>query len=507
MTDISMREMLEAGVHFGHQTRYWNPKMAAYLYGHRNKIHIIDLEKTKVMFQEALNFAGKLSANKGTILFVGTKRAAQQIIREEAQRCEMPYINLRWLGGLLTNYKTVKKSINRLRELEEMKTDGSMERMNKKEVLHYQRELEKLERNLAGIKDMEGWPDALFVIDVGYEDIAVSEAVKLKIPVIGVVDSNNSPAGVDYVIPGNDDAIRSIRLYTKAIADAIITGRDSVAHLGEGGDKDEFVELDAEGAPIVESRQEKVQVKENVQVKKKTARKSSRKTEAAATDGSKEAEAAAKPETEPEQKAVEPASAEPAATEGGEEAEAAAKPETKPKRKAAKPASAEPAVTDGGKEAEAAAKPETKPKRKAARPASAEPAVTDGGKEAETAAKPKAKPKRKAITKSKTEAGGSEASRDDAIYECVRQVPKGKVATYGRIAELVGAGCTSQQVGAAMRRLPGDSDVPWQRIIGSRGEIKPRSGQKGDTEQRQLLEQEGVAFSRSDKVDLEQYGT
>ena len=322
MTDISMREMLEAGVHFGHQTRNWNPKMAAYLYGHRNKIHIIDLEKTKAMFQEALNFVGKLSANKGKILFVGTKRAAQQIIREEAQRCEMPYINLRWLGGLLTNYKTVKRSINRLRELEEMKTDGSMERMNKKEVLHYQRELEKLERNLAGIKDMEGWPDALFVVDVGYEDIAVSEAVKLKIPVVGVVDSNNSPVGVDYVIPGNDDAIRSIRLYTKAIADAIITGKDSVAHLGDGGDKDEFVELDAEGAPVVKEKQEKVQVK------KKTARKSSRKTEPAATDDGKEAEATAKPETKPEEKAVEPAGTEPAVTESAEEAEAAVKPET-----------------------------------------------------------------------------------------------------------------------------------------------------------------------------------
>lgn len=342
MTDISMREMLEAGVHFGHQTRNWNPKMAAYLYGHRNKIHIIDLEKTKAMFQEALNFVGKLSANKGKILFVGTKRAAQQIIREEAQRCEMPYINLRWLGGLLTNYKTVKRSINRLRELEEMKTDGSMERMNKKEVLHYQRELEKLERNLAGIKDMEGWPDALFVVDVGYEDIAVSEAVKLKIPVVGVVDSNNSPVGVDYVIPGNDDAIRSIRLYTKAIADAIITGKDSVAHLGDGGDKDEFVELDAEGAPVVKEKQEKVQVK------KKTVRKSSRKTEPAATDDGKKAEAAAKPETKPEEKAVEPAGTEPAVTDGAEEAEAAVKPE-------AQAQSEEPPASDEDKARKAAA--------------------------------------------------------------------------------------------------------------------------------------------------------
>lgn len=352
MTDISMREMLEAGVHFGHQTRNWNPKMAAYLYGHRNKIHIIDLEKTKAMFQEALNFVGKLSAGKGKILFVGTKRAAQQIIREEAQRCEMPYINLRWLGGLLTNYKTVKRSINRLRELEEMTTDGSMERMNKKEKLHYQRELEKLERNLAGIKDMEGWPDALFVVDVGYEDIAVSEAVKLKIPVVGVVDSNNSPVGVDYVIPGNDDAIRSIRLYTKAIADAIITGKDSVAHLGDGGDKDEFVELDAEGAPVVKEKQEKVQVK------KKTARKSSRKTEPAATDDGKEAEAAAKPEAKPEQKAVEPADKKPAVPESDEEAEAAVKPEPKPEEKAVEPAATEPAVTESAAEAEAPVKPE-----------------------------------------------------------------------------------------------------------------------------------------------------
>ena len=349
MTDISMREMLEAGVHFGHQTRYWNPKMAAYLYGHRNKIHIIDLEKTKVMFGEALNFVSKMSANKGKILFVGTKRAAQQIIREEAERCGMPYINLRWLGGLLTNYKTVKQSINRLRELEEMKTDGSMERMNKKEALHHQRELEKLERNLSGIKDMDGWPDALFVIDVGYEDIAVSEAVKLKIPVVGIVDSNNSPAGVDYVIPGNDDAIRSIKLYTKAVADAIITGKDSVAHLGEGGDKDEFVELDAEGAPVVKEKQEKVQAKEKVQVKKKTTRKSTRKTEPAAADDGKEAEAAAKPETKPEEKAAEPAGTEHAVTESAEEAEAAVKPEAQ-----AQPQPEEPLASDEDKARKAA---------------------------------------------------------------------------------------------------------------------------------------------------------
>lgn len=296
MSEISMREMLEAGIHFGHQTRYWNPQMASYLYGHRNKIHIIDLEKTKVLFQEALNFISKMSAGKGKILFVGTKRAAQQIIREEAERCGMPYVNLRWLGGLLTNYKTVKQSINRLRELEEMKANGGMERMSKKEALHFQRELDKLERNMAGIKDMDGWPDALFIIDVGYEDIAVKEAVKLKIPVVGVVDSNNSPVGVDYVIPGNDDAIRSIRLYTKAVADAIITGKDSVAHLGEGGDKDEFIELDAEGAPVIQEKEEK---QEKVQVKKKATRKIAKKAEPAETGSAKAGPVEAEPvETE-----------------------------------------------------------------------------------------------------------------------------------------------------------------------------------------------------------------
>ena len=319
MSEISMREMLEAGVHFGHQTRYWNPKMAAYLFGHRNKIHIIDLEKTKILFQEALNFISKLSAKKGTILFVGTKRAAQQIIKEEAQRCGMPYINLRWLGGLLTNYKTVKQSINRLRVLEEMKTDGSMERMSKKEILHFERELEKLERNLSGIKDMNGWPDALFVIDVGYEDIAISEAVKLKIPVVGIVDSNNSPVGVDYVIPGNDDAIRSIRLYTKAVADTIITGKDSVAHLGESGDKDEFVELDAEGAPIVEDRQDKVQVK------KKTVRKKARKTTAPEADAGSDKQEASSPEQLPEEQAAEPLTEETATKEAPKKKTAAAK--------------------------------------------------------------------------------------------------------------------------------------------------------------------------------------
>ena len=273
MSDLSMKEMLEAGIHFGHQTRYWNPKMADYLFGHRNKIHIINLEKTLPLFQEALNFVGKLAAKRGTVLFVGTKQAAQQIIKEEAQRCEMPYVNLRWLGGLLTNYQTVKQSIKRLQELEERKAEGGMEKMSKKETLHLERELEKLERNLSGIKDMNGWPDALFVLDVGYEDIAVSEARKLKIPIVGVVDSNNDPDGIDYVIPGNDDAIRSIRFYARGIADAIIAGRVSVAHLGEGRDKEEFVELDANDAPVA--------VKKEGAAGKRTTKKKKKKVVAA----------------------------------------------------------------------------------------------------------------------------------------------------------------------------------------------------------------------------------
>ncbi len=250
MSNVTMREMLEAGVHFGHQTRYWNPSMAPYLFGQRNKIHIINLETTLPLYEEAINFVSKMASKKGTILFVGTKRSAQSIIAEEAKRCGMPYINRRWLGGLLTNFKTVRGSINRLKEIEAMQTDGGFERVNKKEQLMLKRELEKLEANLSGIKDMKGIPDAIFIIDVGYENIAVSEAVKLGIPVVGVVDSNNSLKGVDYVIPGNDDAIRSITLYAKGVADAILDSRQSVAHLGGSGNSDDLIEIDESGAPV-----------------------------------------------------------------------------------------------------------------------------------------------------------------------------------------------------------------------------------------------------------------
>jgi small subunit ribosomal protein S2 len=222
---VTMRQMLEAGVHFGHQTRFWNPKMAPFIFGHRNKIHIINLEKTVVLFNDALKHISKLSAKKGTVLFVATKRQAREIIREEAQRAASPYVDYRWLGGMLTNFKTVQTSIKRLRDLEAMVADGSIEKVSKKEGLMLRRELEKLERSLGGIKDLQGLPSAIFVIDVGYQKGTITEAQKLGIPVIGVVDTNHSPLGVDFVIPGNDDSSQAIRLYARGVADAILEGR------------------------------------------------------------------------------------------------------------------------------------------------------------------------------------------------------------------------------------------------------------------------------------------
>ncbi len=250
MSDISMRQMLEAGVHFGHQTRFWHPKMAPYIFGERNKIHIINLEKTMPLFDDAINFVGRVAARRGKILFVGTKRSAQECVMREAQRCGMPFVSRRWLGGMLTNFKTVRQSIRRLKELEEMIEKGGLERMSKKEGLTLRRELEKLNRGLGGIKDMEGLPDALFIVDVGHERIAVAEANKLGIPIVAVVDTNNSPDGVDYVIPGNDDAIRSINLYVKAIADAVQDARLTMAEVATGAG-DEFVELDEAVAPLL----------------------------------------------------------------------------------------------------------------------------------------------------------------------------------------------------------------------------------------------------------------
>ena len=245
---VTMRQMLEAGVHFGHQTRYWNPKMAPFIFGHRNKIHIINLEKTLEMYQEALKFAAKLTANRGSLLFVGTKRQAREIVKEEAQRCQMPYVDYRWLGGMLTNFKTVKQSIKRLKEMETMAQDGTFERMAKKEALGLQREMDKLNRSLGGIKELGSLPDALFIIDVGYQKGAVQEANKLGVPVIGVVDTNHNPLGIDYVVPGNDDSSRAIRLYARGVADAVLEGRTQSLEEVVSASRDEFVEVEEDEA-------------------------------------------------------------------------------------------------------------------------------------------------------------------------------------------------------------------------------------------------------------------
>ncbi len=241
---VTMRQMLEAGVHFGHQTRYWNPKMAPFIFGDRNKIHIVNLEKSLPMFEDALKYVRQLAANKGRIMFVGTKRQAREIVKEEAQRAGCAYVNHRWLGGMLTNFKTVKQSIKRLTELEAMLADGGMEKFGKKEALGYKREVEKLERSIGGIKEMGGLPDAIFIIDVGHESGAVTEAAKLGIPVIGVVDTNNSPDGIAYVIPGNDDSSRAIRLYARGIADAVLEGRSqAITEIIKSATEEEFVEV------------------------------------------------------------------------------------------------------------------------------------------------------------------------------------------------------------------------------------------------------------------------
>ncbi|CAM8623926.1 RpsB Ribosomal protein S2 [Oxalobacteraceae bacterium] len=246
---VTMREMLEAGVHFGHQTRFWNPKMAPFIFGHRNKIHIVNLEKTMLHFQEATKYIRQLSANRGTVLMVGTKRQARDIIAAEAQRAGVPFVDQRWLGGTLTNFKTIKTSIKRLKEMEAAVADGSVEKMAKKEALLFHRELEKLNKAIGGIKDMNGVPDAIFVIDVGYHKGAITEATKLGIPIIGIVDTNHSPAGVTYVIPGNDDSSKAITLYARGIADAILEGRSNavndIVEAVKGG-ADEFVEVSAQ---------------------------------------------------------------------------------------------------------------------------------------------------------------------------------------------------------------------------------------------------------------------
>jgi len=290
MTDVTMRQMLEAGVHFGHQTRFWNPKMAPFIFGERNKIHIINLEKSLPMAREACAFVKATIADGGTVLFVGTKRAARESVKENAARCGMPYVSQRWLGGMLTNYKTIRQSVKRLKNLEDMAEDGKFEGLTKKEILGLSREQAKLEQSLGGIKDMKSLPDVMFVIDVDHEDIAIREAHKLGIPVVAVVDTNCSPDGVDYVVPGNDDAMRAIQLYTTLIADAVLDGKASVPQVALG--EDDFVELDAEGNPTKAPRKKKAAKKKAATRKKATAKK--------ADDAAKDATPAAAPDAAPE---------------------------------------------------------------------------------------------------------------------------------------------------------------------------------------------------------------
>ncbi|MCH8227617.1 MAG: 30S ribosomal protein S2 [Proteobacteria bacterium] len=289
MANVTMRQMLEAGVHFGHQTRYWNPKMAPFIFGARGKIHIINLEKTLPLLNDSMNFISKLAAKRGTIMFVGTKRAASAAIEEEAKRCGMPFVSHRWLGGMLTNYRTIRASVKRLKQLEGMSEDGSIDHLVKKEVLQLTRERDKLERSLGGVKDMKGLPDALFIVDVSHEDIAVKEARKLGIPVIAIVDTNCSPDGIDYVIPGNDDAIRSIRLYTQLAAEAVLEGRASAPRVDMD---DEFIELDAEGNPIKRKAAKAKPVVKKAILKKVSKKVVVRKLTVAAPEAEAEAQAA-----------------------------------------------------------------------------------------------------------------------------------------------------------------------------------------------------------------------
>ena len=327
MANVTMRQMLEAGVHFGHQTRYWNPKMEPYIFGARGKIHIINLEKTLPLLNDAMNFISKLAARRGTVMFVGTKRAASGAIEEEARRCGMPFVSHRWLGGMLTNYRTIRDSVKRLKQLESMNEDGTIAHLVKKEVLQLSRERDKLEKSLGGIKEMKSLPDALFIIDVSHEDIAVKEARKLGIPVIAVVDTNCSPDEIDYVIPGNDDAIRSIRLYAQLAAEAVLEGRASAPQVEVG---DEFIELDAEGKPVKKQAEKPRKDTRKVAKKEVTRKVVARKAPAAAVPAAETAveEAPAAETTEEEtpaaEVAVEEAPAAEVAVEEAPVAEAAA---------------------------------------------------------------------------------------------------------------------------------------------------------------------------------------
>ena len=301
MTQVSMRDLLQAGAHFGHQTRFWNPKMDQYIFGARNKIHIINLEHTVPAFNDALNTVKRLAENKNQVMFVGTKRAAGKIVEEHARRCGMPFVSHRWLGGMLTNYKTIRSSIKRLRELEEQERDGTFAKLTKKEALMRSRMKEKLERSIGGIKEMSGLPDVLFVVDVDHERIAVTEANKLGIPVIGIVDTNSDPDGVDYVIPGNDDAIRAIKLYVTAVADAVLAGK---AAAGEVVSADEFVEVTEAEAALAPAQEATETVEPAAKATAPESAESPEPTEAAADD-SVEPSAEAEPEASAEADAAE----------------------------------------------------------------------------------------------------------------------------------------------------------------------------------------------------------
>jgi len=372
MADVTMRQMLEAGVHFGHQTRYWNPKMAPFIFGERNKIHIINLEKSLPMARDAYAFVKTIVADGGSVLFVGTKRSARDSIRAQADRCEMPFVSHRWLGGMLTNYKTVRQSVKRLKDLEAMAEEGGFEALTKKEVLGLRREQEKLDRSLGGIKNMSGLPDVLFIVDVDHEDIAVREARKLSIPVVAVVDTNCSPDGIDYVIPGNDDAMKAIGLYATLLADAVLDGRASLPEVVLG--EDEFVELDAEGKPKRASGRKKKASRKPV--KKATVRKKADVTKAAAAKAADESAPAEAPAAE--DKVVEPEAQE-AQSEKATQAEEA-KPEVE-KAEEAKPA------VEKAEEAKPAAEEAEKAPAEEAKAADEQPDSAD----AKPAAKKKAK--------------------------------------------------------------------------------------------------------------------
>lgn len=358
-----MRQMLEAGVHFGHQTRFWDPKMAPYIFGERNKIHIINLEKTLPLYHEAAEFVRKIVTDGGRVLFVGTKRAARECMNREAERCGMPHVTYRWLGGMLTNFKTVKQSIKRLKDLEAQSADGSLDQLSKKEALNLRREMEKLEKSLGGIKDMSALPDVLFIVDVGHEKIALAEARKLGIPVVAVVDTNCSPGDVDYVIPGNDDSMRAIELYVNGIAEAVLEGKASVPSVVET--TDEFVELDAAGKPTEEARggrKKKASTRKKAATKKKVAVKKAAKADAGKAEGEKpEAE---KPVTE---------------AAGSEESEAAAAAAQGPAEKSeAEPKKAEAPETEvSEKEPEKAETAESEAAKPAAKKATAKKATTE----------------------------------------------------------------------------------------------------------------------------------